>query len=71
MRQYLVSLYALEQAIVAAAANLDTDKAASWTHSRSEVVDRVRLFDEWRKRLAYFIGVPINPDQIGSPSIVI
>ncbi len=71
VRQYLVSLYALEQAIVAAAANLDTDKAAAWTHSRSEVVDRVRLFDEWRKRLAYFIGVPINPDQTGTPSIVI
>lgn len=68
IRQYLVSLQALEQGVVAAAANLDTDKAAAWTHSRSEVADRMRLFDEWRRRLATFVGVPLDPggDQAGS-----
>ena len=71
VRQYLVSLYALEQAIVTAASNLDTDKAAAWTHSRSEVTDRVRLFDEWRKRLATFIGVPLDPGTAATAGIVI
>lgn len=71
VRQYLASLYALEQAIVMAASNLDTDKAAAWTHSRSEVADRVRLFDEWRKRLATFIGVPLDPGAAATAGIVI
>ena len=71
VRQYLVSLYALEQAIITAASNLDTDKAAAWTHSRSEVIDRVRLFDEWRKRLATFIGVALDPGSALAASILI
>lgn len=71
VRQYLNSLYVLEQGIVTAAANLDTDKAAVWTHSRSEVADRVRLFDEWRRRLALFIGVTLDPGVIVTPGIVI
>ena len=70
-RQYLGSLYVLEQGIVTAAANLDTDKAAAWTHSRSEVADRVRLFDEWRRRLATFIGIPVDPGGAAIPSILI
>ena len=71
IRQYLGSLYSLEQGVVAAAANLDTDKAAAWTHSRSEVADRVRLFDEWRRRLAGFIGVPLDPGALAAGTIVI
>lgn len=71
VRQYLVSLYALEQAIVMAAANLDTDKAAAWTHSRSEVTDRMRLFDEWRRRLAVFVGIPVDPGGNATSSIVV
>ena len=71
VRQYLVSLYALEQGIVTAASNLDTDKAATWTHSRSEVADRSRLFDEWRRRLATFIGVPLDPGSAAISSIAI
>lgn len=71
VRQYLGSLYILEQGIVTAAGNLDTDKAAAWTHSRSEVADRVRLFDEWRKRLAAFIGIPADPGGAVTSSIVI
>jgi hypothetical protein len=71
VRQYLASLYTLEQAVVGAAANLDTDKAAAWTHSRSELADRVRLFDEWRKRLATFIGVPLDPGNAATAGIVI
>lgn len=71
IRQYLSWLYLLEQAVPTSAANLDTDKAASWTHSRSEVMDRVRLFDEWRRRLATFLGVPLDPGGSVAGLIVI
>lgn len=60
-RQYLTTLSALERAVVEASANLDTDQAAVWTHNRDEVRDRVRLFDDWRRRLAGFMGVPPGP----------
>ena len=71
VRQYLGSLYTLEQGVVAAAANLDTDKAAAWTHSRSEVADRMRLYDAWRSRLAAFIGVPLDPGAVATTQIVV
>ena len=71
IRQYLGSLYVLEQGVVTAAANLDTDKAAAWTHSRSEVADRVKLFDEWRRRLAMFIGIPLDPGGAMTSNIII
>ena len=71
VRQYLSTLYGLEGGVVAAAANLDTDKAAAWTRSRSELSDRVRLLDEWRRRLALFIGVPLDAGAQPASSIVI
>jgi hypothetical protein len=71
VRQYLSALYTLEQGIVASAANLDTDKAAAWTHSRSEVADRMRLYDAWRGRLAAFIGVPLDPGMVTTTDIVV
>jgi hypothetical protein len=53
---YLSALTTLEAAIVASGANLDTDSAAIWTHNKSEVADRSKLFDSWRLRLCGFIG---------------
>jgi hypothetical protein len=32
-----------------------------WTHNRDEVRDRLRLFDDWRRRLCGFMGVPPGP----------
>jgi hypothetical protein len=61
VRHYLTTLSALERAVVEASGNLDTDQAAVWTHNRDEVRDRVRLFDDWRRRLAGFLGVPPGP----------
>lgn len=55
---YLATLNALEQAVPGSSENLDSDGAASWTHNRNEVADRVRLFDGWRRRLCAFLGVP-------------
>lgn len=71
VRQYLATLYALEQAIPAAGANLDTDEASVWKHNRAEVMERARLFDNWGRRLALFIGVPAGPALQQDSGIVI
>ena len=71
VRQYLVALYGLERGVVGASSNLDTDKAAAWTHSRSELTDRVKLLDEWRRRLALFIGIPLDPYGSMSDAVVV
>ncbi len=71
VRQYLANLYALEQAVPAASGNLDTDQASVWKHNRSEVTDRARLFDDWCRRLAFFLGVPVGPGIRGDAAILI
>lgn len=58
---YLANLYTLETAIPGAGANLDTDQAAVWKHNSREVSDRTALFDQWRRRLCGFLGVPFGP----------
>jgi hypothetical protein len=58
---YINNLTALESAIVAAGANLDTDKAAVWSRNKSEVADRSKLFDGWRRRMCAFIGIKPGP----------
>ncbi len=70
---YLANLYTLETAIVGASANLDTAEAAVWKHNPNEVRDRQRLFDDWRRRLCDFLGIPPGPhmNASGSLSIVI
>jgi hypothetical protein len=55
---YLATLLQLEQVVPTASENLDSDGAASWTHNRNEVTDRLNLLDEWRRRLCSFFGVP-------------
>lgn len=55
---YLSTLNQLETAVPSASDNLDSDAAATWSHNRDEVKDRLDLLDEWRKRLCSFIGVP-------------
>ena len=61
VRQYLATLAQLEAGVPQAAANLDTDRAAVWTHNADEVRDRARLFDGWRRRLCGFLGLPPGP----------
>lgn len=58
---YLTPLYTLETAVTSAGDNLDTDVAAVWTHNKNEVSDRTKLFDQWRRRMCYFIGVAPGP----------
>ncbi len=61
VRQYLAQLYALESGVPAAAGNLDTAQAAVWTRNQAEVRERTALLDEWRRRLAGFLGLPPGP----------
>jgi hypothetical protein len=58
---YLTPLYALETAIFGAGDNLDTDQAAVWTRNKSEVADRSKLFDSWRRRMCGFLGFAPGP----------
>ena len=61
VRNYLSQLNVLEAAVLSAATNLDTDKAAVWQRNRSEVDDREALLTSWRTRLCGFLGVPPGP----------
>lgn len=58
---YLTNLATIEQSIADAYDNLDTEKAAVWTHNASEVQDKAKLFDGWRRRMCDFIGIPPGP----------
>ncbi len=58
---YLTQLSTLETAITGAGANLDTDVAAVWTRNKTEVSDRLKLFDTWRRRMCFFIGIAPGP----------
>ena len=60
-RTYLATLATLETAITNASATLDTDSAAAWVRNAREVADRTRLFEDWRRRLCGFFGVPAGP----------
>lgn len=62
LRGYLGTLGALEAAIPGAADGLDTASAAGWVRNPAEVAERERLFDNWRRRLAGFLGVQPGPD---------
>jgi hypothetical protein len=63
---YLTTLNALELAVVGAGANLDTDQAAVWKHNKTEVADRMQLFDAWRRRLCAFMGITPGPAFVTS-----
>ena len=71
VRRYLATLSSLEAAVPASADNLDTDQAAIWTRNKSEPRDRLRLLDEWRRRLCGFIGVPPGPALTGMAALIV
>jgi hypothetical protein len=60
-RTYIQTLATLEHAVTDASATLDTDSAAAWVRNAREVAERTRLFDDWRRRLCGFLGVPAGP----------
>lgn len=72
VRRYLATLLGLEMAVPGASENLDTDQAATWSHNPNEVADRRALFDDWRRRLCGFLGVPTGPSlAAGSTSFIV
>lgn len=68
LRQHLATLRMFERAIPAAADNLDTQAAAVWTHSPTELADRQRLERDWGRRLCGFLGIPAGPALQGGAS---
>jgi hypothetical protein len=71
-RRYLGNLTVIELAVPAASDNLDTDQASIWTRNKNELTDRLRLFDEWRRRLCGFLGVATGPAlSSGTASLIV
>jgi hypothetical protein len=70
--QYVSTLNTLETAIPKTSENLDTENAAAWTHNAHEMRDRENLFDNWRRRMCGFLGVPPGPalEQAGITLVV-
>ena len=58
---YLENLTTLEAAIPASGADLDTNVASVWERNTQEVSDRMDLFDDWRRRMCFFIGIAPGP----------
>ena len=71
LRGYLGTLACLEASIPRAAENLDTDQAAVWTRNRREAQDRTALFDDWRRRLCGFLGIPPGPALASGGSLTL
>lgn len=61
VRRQLGTLNALEVAIGEASGHLDTNAAATWQRNQNEPRDRQRLFDDMRRRLCGFFGLPPGP----------
>lgn len=54
---YIANCNQLEQAILSASNNLDTDRAAVWYHNKKEVEDRFKLYKLWCDRTIEFMGL--------------
>lgn len=59
--KFLANLGTLEDAIPSVSDNLDTEKAAVWTHNKNELSDRSALYNKWRRDLCGFMGIPPGP----------
>jgi len=71
-RRYIGTLTVLEHAVPRSGDNLDTDQASVWTRNRDELRDRLKLFEDWRRRLCGFLGVPPGPAMTdGGLSLVV
>ena len=58
---YLTPLALRQSEIQGAAANLDTDVAAVWTHNKNEVAERRAMFNSLRRDMCDFLGLPYGP----------
>lgn len=59
---YLTRLVTLETDVVdQTTQNLDTDVAAVWTHNKNEHRDRKSLYNDFRRQMCEFLGIPPGP----------
>ena len=65
LRGYLETLGTLERGVPDAAAGLDISGAAGWVRNPAELAERERLFDGWRRRFCFFLGLPPGPGLAG------
>jgi hypothetical protein len=68
---YLNNLYTLEADIVGARSNLDTDQAAVWKHNKTEVAERVQLYNYWRREFCNFLGAGTGPSLKSGTDLVV
>lgn len=68
-RLLLTDCATLETAVIGSGANLDTDKAAVWTHNKNEVGDRQSLYNYARNKLLAFLGIPPGPSYMEGQGI--
>lgn len=61
-REYLDTLRSLERSIPGSAVALDTQSAGGWVRNPTELGERMRLFDDWRRRFCAFLGLPPGPE---------
>lgn len=71
LRRQLNTLTTLEAAVPRSGDNLDTDTAAIWTRNPNEATDRAALFDDWRRRLCGFLGLPPGPALASGSSVTL
>jgi hypothetical protein len=67
LRRHVGECRGLECAVPEASESLGTASAGPWERNAKEVVERLRLLDEWRRRLCAFLGVPPGPG-LGNPN---
>lgn len=59
--RYLGPLAGLEAAFLGSSDNMDTESAGPWTANKTEASDRSRLYDQWRRDMASFLGFAPGP----------
>ena len=68
--KFIEPLNTLEDVILTASDNLDTDVAAVWTRNKNEVRDRAALLNNLRVRMCEFLGMKPGPNLINSGNMV-
>ena len=69
---YLTPLATLETDITTGIrTNLDTDEAGVWKHNRREHSDRKALFNDVRRELCAFLGIPAGPGLVTGIRVVV
>ena len=68
--RFLAPLAQLEAALLGASDNLDTAIAGPWTANPNEVSARSRLYDQWRRDMAAFLGFAPGPSLGGGGPVL-